>query len=323
VAGLSVSRKSEGLKMKKLLLASSALVVMGGAAFAQDISFTASAGVTAGNWDGASDNVTFSTDLVASAEHSAGGLTFGGSVEVNGEVAMDHTGNTTDTGVSINMLYVSGNFGKLEFAPDEWDVSADEVGDLRYTGSFGDVALEAIYDMQNDEYLLGANYSGNGFNVGLEHVNDGLNPAGTVNTLSADVDLGGYTIGGSFADDNSWDVFASTEFNGIMVKGTYDDADVFGLELSGSTGGVDWSADADSTGTGGASVSTSFGDTTVSLSYDGSAYNSTGDDAMVVARVEHTVGNITLHAQANQIVGGPTIVNNSEYEVGAEASFDF
>lgn len=302
--------------MKKLILMTSALTLVGGTAFAAahgggDISFTASAGVTAGNWDGASDNLTFDAGLTAALETGAAGLTVGAEVSVDGEVVMDSTGNTTDNSVGFDMLYVSGDFGKITFMPDEWDVVSDEVGDIQYTGSFGDVSVEAIHDFQGDEWLASLNYAGDGFNVGVETRSDELT------TLSADVDLGGYTVGGSIDTDEAWDIFASTDFNGISVTGTYDSDEVFTLDLAGSAGSVDWAASADTNGIGSASLSTSFGDTSVSLSYDHEGGNDTGDDARTIARVEHAIGNVTLHAQVNDAGA------DGEYEVGASASFDF
>ena len=335
--------------MKKLLLASTALFVMGGAAYAQDISFSATIGAEFGNWDdgdgstgdgtglgGAANNWDWKAELKATMEGSSNGLSYGGSVTA------DADGGDVDFGE----MWVSGGWGRLGFDENDYDeigwdkVTGDldttdtayvasgttvltgegetDAGDVKYEGSFGDVDVVAVLDFDNTNYhFVSADYSGNGFSAGVESVND-LDDSNLV-TVSASADVGNFTIGGEAASDDSWEVFASTSFNDINAKVTLEDDDTVTVNLDGSAGAVDWALEVDSDSEYEASLSTSFGDTSVDVEYDSNANYFSGneydsDDAVAMIMISHSVGNIEVYGMAN---------DNSDAEVGFKSTFDF
>ena len=75
--------------MKKLILMTSALTLIGGAAIAQDISVGGTASLTYGNWgtgDGGMAGFDFETEVVLGLEGSSGDFTYGAELTLeNGE----------------------------------------------------------------------------------------------------------------------------------------------------------------------------------------------------------------------------------------------
>lgn len=299
--------------MKKLLLASTALALMGGAAYAQDINISAEASASYGNWEdyGDGDNpnaqLELGTTVTIGLEGASGGLTYGGELTVE----------DLDS-VELGPIFVAGGFGKLEFNEDEWDTVDDEQGDVRYSYMMSGFDIAVIMNAQGfgdgagGQGRVSLGYGGTGFNLGLDYDTD------DTWTVSGDVTVGSFVIGAELNDDDTWKLSASTTAGGVDVTVTYDDADVIGLELAGSTGGVDWELNGDSNGTGDGSVSTTFGATTVKLTYDHeggtTARGDTGDDARTVLSIEQAIGNVTLGAKVNDA---------DEYEGSITAAFTF
>ncbi len=335
--------------MKKLLLASTALIMMGGASYAQDISFSATVGAEFGNWDGgdgttgdgtglggAANGWDWTSAMTATLEGSSGGMTYGGSVTV------DADGSDTDFGE----MWIAGGFGRLGFDENDygeigWDTLTGEVdttdpcysaggtavcvgagvtdaGDVKYTGSFGGVDVAAVLDTDNSAYyFVSAAYSGSGFSVGLESVNDFDDS--DLTTLNASFDAGNFTIGGEVATDDSYEVYVSTNFNGIGAKVAVDDADVVTVNLDGMAGALDWALEVDSDSEYNLALGTSFGDTSIDVMLDSNnnyfadnEYSS--DDAQALVKISHSVGNLEVYAMAN---------DNDDSAIGFEAGFDF
>lgn len=340
--------------MKKLILMTSALTLVGGSAFAAahggEIDITAEVGVSFGTWEYVEDNngaspstvnseaASFDTSATLALEGSSGGLTYGGELTVE---ASDDPADHVDLG----LIYFSGGFGKFEFLEDEWDTTDDELGDARYTNAMNGFDVELILNLagmgsEAGQGRLGLGFDGGNFTAGVVYDTD------ETYEVSADFTTGGVTVGGSYADDTGnssgaledteYSIFASTTVGGVDVKATYTmemdedplnpgstiDTDSYEVEASGSAAGVDWSVLSDDQGEGEASLSTSFGDTTVAFTYvhDGGAVTSsgryngedTGEDARAVLSVEQAIGNVTLGVKANDA---------EEYEVSATATF--
>lgn len=290
--------------MKKLILMTSALTLVGGTAFAAghsggDITITAEGGVAFGNWDGAAAGISYTGELGVAAEGTSGGLTYG----FDGTI--DLIGGANSGGV----FYVSGGFGKFSFGDNEFDVITDDVGDIQYEGTFGDITATLTAEVGGtDEWLAEFDYAGAGFNLGLS-----TDSAGT-SEVSADVEVGNFTVGVTADNNSAWDVFVSTDLGGITTKVTHDSAGVTGLELDGTAGDVTWGVSIDSNNATTADLEVALGDATVTLAHDSGNAGGTGDDAENVLMFEYGMDNITFHVNLNDA---------NEYEVGATATFDF
>ena len=290
--------------MKKLILMTSALTLAGGTAFAGahgggEITIGAEASVAYGNWDGAAAAMSYNANATATLAGSAGDVSYGGSVTVD-----------SDDGVTVGEIFVSTMYGRFAFDMDAYDatLATEEDGDISYSGDFGDFGLTAVVDADAQAWIVGASTSMGGVNAGVKFDSDN---AWEVN---ADTTVGGVTVGATFDSGNAWEVTASTTVGGLDVNASYDDAGDWSVGAGSTTGGVTWDASYDSAGDIAANAAMSFGDTAVSIAYDSANAGGTGDDAEIVGKVTHTVGGLVLHAQAN---------DQSEYEIGATASFSF
>ena len=158
--------------MKKLILMTSALTLIGGAAIAQDISVGATASLTYGNWEtggGGTAGFDFGTEVVLGLEGSSGDFTYGAELTLeNGEQ------------VSQGVIWIATGFGKFSFGEDAFDelsatrtktgttIVRDEVsftipdadingveeedndyGDFKYEGTFGDIDVTLVVDTEN------------------------------------------------------------------------------------------------------------------------------------------------------------------------------
>ncbi len=171
--------------MKKLILMTSALTLVGGVAFAGshsgDFTVTGEAFATQGNWDDSVD-LRFGFEVVFAAERTAGGLT------TNAELTVDGDGN------SKGIISIAGGFGKFAFATDEWDTlfDSDEDGDIQYTHSFGGAEVSATVDSADQSYLLTLGVMLGGADVDLEYdstgaakIAVGVAPGGSLGAIGA------------------------------------------------------------------------------------------------------------------------------------------
>jgi len=340
--------------MKKLILMTSALVLAGGAAVAQDITISAEATVSYGNWEtapGTDAAFDFGTELVFSLEAStAGGTTYGGEMTIEDD-------NDNVRGV----IWVSTGLGKFSFGVDEFgELNADDIpamyddvngdaedsdyADVRYEGTFGDfsVAFEAdggagitpgdgSIAAGSATWWAEAKYSGAGFSVGLE------TDSNQNYDLSASADVGGFTIGASVDEATVVDVYGKGAFGGVNVKVTADDvtggAIVYGIELDGSAGDIEWAAAVNTDEDMSASVKYTMGDLSVGLAYDnddaGSAVGPVdpaglvagglgvadrGDEADLILTIGYGMDNLDFELKYNDV---------QEYEISMTAGFEF
>ena len=155
--------------MKKLILMTSALTLIGGAAIAQDISVGGTASLTYGNWgtgDGGMAGFDFETEVVLGLEGSSGDFTYGA------ELTLENGANGAS--VAQGVIWIATGFGKFSFGEDAFDelsatkdvdvepdingVKADingvqeediEYGDFKYEGTFGDIDVTLVADTEN------------------------------------------------------------------------------------------------------------------------------------------------------------------------------
>jgi outer membrane protein OmpU len=233
--------------MKKLLLASAAVVATAGYA-AADVAVTGTAfmGVSNNSAYGSDGDLRFTSRIriifTASGE-TDGGLTFGASVRNDQSgVGLDENDDST--------VYVSGAFGKVTFGDNDTAANVlvghvdakslhDLAGNPQELGYLGQTDTSVLYEYSmdaisfaastgqvgNDEYSVAAKYATDAFSValGYEEV-----PGDTQMTLGASATFNDITLKVVAADRDSWDetryaVSAAGSFSGVGFAVFYAD----------------------------------------------------------------------------------------------------
>jgi outer membrane protein OmpU len=216
--------------MKKILLATTILGMTAGFAAAEvKFSGSASAGFAA-DGDVADDSVDTDIHAYSTAKLSVefvgetdGGLTFGSTFNIEAGRSYDFDegdGFTNESGkASTPEVYVSGAFGKIAFANNDYDFfdDANGGGDVKYTGSFGGVSVGLVHDMEAAESSIMMGYT-----------------AGAI-ALAADVDT--YDI---------WNVSAAYTMGAITATLSTNEASNAALKVAYSADGMSAFVKADS-----------------------------------------------------------------------------
>ena len=323
--------------MKKLILMTSALTLMGSAAFAE-ITITGEATVDYGNWktgNGAAV-LDMNTSLTFALEQTAGDVTYGAEVSIDADA-----GTVADATVWFQTGYGKFSFGIDEFdelsdtdltaAPDVNGVIADaDYGDVKYEGEFGAVMVVFVADAglgnTNDgtviattapDWDLGLDYDGGSWKIGLDL--DSNNDY----KVSASAEFGSWEVGVAVDQASSVDLFVATSFGAINAKATADDVTgtaVYGLELDGEAGNIKWALSGDSGGAVAASVDYTMDALSIGVAYDNDDAGTAGaadfgDEADLILTVGYEVNdNLSFELKAN---------DQSEYEISATAKFQF
>lgn len=349
--------------MKKLILMTSALTLMTGAANAaahgggSDFSASAEASVSYGNWETGATSTTafdFDTSITIGLEASGSHLTWGA------EVGIDADAGTVSDGV----VWVSGGFGKVSFGIDEFDelsgtltgtgagtdgvngvTEEDAYGDIKYEGTFGMVSATLVADAgmgttpgggsatttgvaaASATWDLGLAYAGSSFNASLDTDSTGDWD------LAADTTFGNFTVGAAVDEASSIDVWASTSFGAINAKLTAEDVTgtaVYELALDGSSGAISWELSGDSANAAAAKVTFDADPWTVSLAYDNDdAGCALGGGACADTTDGEDYGDeadviLTIGYKASDALSFEILANDqSEYEVSMTAGFTF
>ena len=187
--------------MRKILLASTALVAMGVSAASADITLSGNAKWTYSSWSvtgSTANNNTFATTnslTIGSSFASDNGLTYGTSHSM--------THGTTNDG---QKLYVSGSFGELRFggatAGDAYDMSADVAeGELNKAATTIPFDGDSKAAMANDNAVSYFTPAINGFSAGAAIGDAGATSDADVSEfgLSYSQDVGGASVKLSYA----------------------------------------------------------------------------------------------------------------------------
>ena len=256
--------------MKKILLASAASFAMAGAA-AADITFSGSADVGIGELVGGSADADVYNSITVTATMSGesdNGLAFGASLSFRSGDDLDlDAGDLTaargdfDNETNFGSIFISGDFGKLEFDEDGIDNVKDdsEAHDLMYSYSTGGLTFKLTYDLSDTgvntgdlsgrEWSASVAYSMDPFSASLaidnsdefditlgyqitpeiklsvKHESDGDNYNGE-NTVTAAYDNGTFNASLALSDVASeWDLGLGYTANGITVGANYGDSD--------------------------------------------------------------------------------------------------
>ena len=173
--------------MKKLLIASTALVASAGFASA-DITLggSANAGVKYnGGWDTKSTRLHYEIDFdVIASGTTDGGLTFGASVDLDAEIDSP-TGNQNTNDVKDPEVFISGDFGTLTVG--NLDVASDDIGmkDVGFDGIGIDDAIDNIIVLGTDSIPVGTQGKAEA-NAAYRYTAGGFTGVLTVHTIQED-----------------------------------------------------------------------------------------------------------------------------------------
>ncbi len=251
--------------MKKVLLATTILGMSAGFA-AAEIAFTgeATAGFASVNGADYESYTSFELSVAATAE-SDSGLSFGASFDVIAGKTFDFDGDSSsftdeEDGIfGAPSVFVSGDFGKVEFAVDgyaDYNDDDSDFHDIEYTHSIGDfsIGLRADVDGVGDpapdagdgvdagEYSVQLGYAVSGIELGLNY--DSLNETYDV---SASYETGALTFGLGYDDAEVTTVSVDYSANGISAGIEADSNDEYtlsaGYEANGLSLGVETDQD--------------------------------------------------------------------------------
>jgi len=220
--------------MKKLLLASTALVMSAGVA-AAEVALSGSAQMGIVYDSSATDELSFNTEMGVTFTMSGetdGGLAFG--AKFGAKDAVD-----ADSG-EAGTVFISGEFGKLSMG--DVDSAADAI-----VGHIDGVGLTGLEDLNEIEYIgIGTapgalyEYSIDGFSIaaGIGQIDE----SDRVISIAAGYSFEGFTVGLGYEDEDGGpdqvSISAAYSMDMLTVKAIYadhsTDGDSYGLSVSGS-----------------------------------------------------------------------------------------
>jgi outer membrane protein OmpU len=260
--------------MKKLLIASTALVATAGMASADiTISGSAAAGIHSGLDAGASADGVYSQAGVDFSMSGAtdNGIAFSASVNIDAGTEVD-TGDFELDGVDANAvsfgsLSMTGTFGTLTFDDGGIDNLYDDdnsAADLSYSTTVGAVSLTIAHNTAavDDANSMSAGYSTSGMTFALTAsedtagtstalsvayaLNDTVSLTGStdqaagvesVQTIGATTTLNGVSVSVSSANDSTWDVDLGYTAGGFALTYGVDETDGWTATATAGLGG--------------------------------------------------------------------------------------
>jgi outer membrane protein OmpU len=272
-----MNNSTRNLKMKKLLIASTALIATAGMANA-DIAITghAAAGYHSDLADGgavAPDSGVYSNAGIdfAMSGTTDNGITFASSVSADAGTEID-TGDFEFDGadgatLALGAVSVSGAFGTLTFDDNGIDNLYDDgltAADVSYSTAIGAMSLTVALDANSaaDGTSATAGYSagamsftatasevaaGTSASLAVSYVvsdnftvtaeTDQAAGAESVQTIGASTSLNGFSLAASSANDSTWDASVGYTVSGIALSYATDEASAWDATASMGLGG--------------------------------------------------------------------------------------
>jgi len=260
--------------MKKLLIATTALVATAGMASA-DITITgsAAAGIHSGLDAGASADGVYSNAGVVIAMSGAtdNGITFSTSIDATAGTEIDSGDFELDGAAGgafgLGAVSMSGSFGTLTFDDNGIDNLYDDdnsAADLSYSTTIGAVSLTIAHNTADvaDANSMSAGYSASGMTFTLTAsedaagtsnalsvayaLNDSVSLTGSsdqgagaesVQTIGASTTLNGVSVSVSSANDSTWDVDLGYTAGGFALTYGVDESDGWTATATTALGG--------------------------------------------------------------------------------------
>ena len=283
--------------MKKVLLTTTALVMTAGVA-AADVSFSGSAKLTYGNWDGAAaESWGSTTDLGVSMSGEASGISYTASISIDETDDDDGANGSTDIGGAITM---SGSGLTLTYDADgEMDAggSSDESGDLQFAYAGGGISASYTEDTSAGKSEIKVGYTAGDLTVGYA-----TNNSSSASALSASFSAGDLAITVEGADTGAaWDASAAYTLGASTVTVGTDEASATYVKVATSLNDITLTAKA-LDGDNELSVGYTMGDISMSYAYDeGDSATADGDDAQTIFSVSYDLGGVVLKGQTNNV----------------------
>ena len=300
--------------MKKVLLTTTALMMLGGVATAGSSSMSGSIALTYGAWGtgtvaGGTDGWTSEADLDVAATSDSGSISMSGTLEIDeGATA---AGPVTISSGGFSLVYDANDIGALALAPTsgtgvQIDGEDDNYGDFSLSYTAGALSATYVGDQATDDSSLAVSYAAGALTLSMTMLDetDGANGTTGVEktTMGATYTTGPYTIAVS-ADDQTaqeWDASVAMASGDTTVTIAADEAEVMSVALAYAAGDI----------TANASQEFNEGDaTTFGLGYTagavtfGAAYDSGntgfGSEAEMTVSATYTDGDVVVAAQAN------------------------
>ena len=290
--------------MKKVLLTTTALVMTAGVA-AADVSFSGSAKLKYGNWDGAAaESWSSTTDLGVSMSGEASGISYTASIsidETDSATAADIGGAVTMSGSGLTLTYDAD--GEMDAGG-----ASDELGDLQFAYAGGGISASYTEDTSAGLSEIKVGYTAGDLTVGYA-----TNNSSSASALSASFTAGDLAITVEGADTGAaWDASAAYTLGASTVTVGTDEASATYVKVATSLNDITLTAKA-LDGDNELSVGYTMGDISLSYAYDeGDSNTADGDDAQTIFSVSYDLGGIVLKGQTNNV---------NEVEVSAAFTF--
>ena len=307
--------------MKKVLLTSTALVMTAGVA-AADMTMSASASLTYGNFGEGNDQGDANQTWSSEAELTVSGSGGGGLISYSAGLELDEGSE----GVSAFTVSSSG----FTFTYDADDIGGltkvntttgedDNTGDYKVSYAAGGLSASYETDVTSEDTLITLGYTAGDLTLGLEvSENDTEIGGDATNTTSVAYVMGAYTMSIEADDADAWDASVAYTTGDTTVTVAADEADVMSVSVAYAAGDVGITARQEFGGTGPAneetelSVSYAAGDLTFAASFDSGQGVKYGDEAETVVNMSYAIDGATIAAKAND-----------QDEVEVSVSFDF
>lgn len=319
--------------MKKVLLTSTALVMTAGIA-AAEMSMSASAKLTYGNFgtghNRAGDATTNTAPTGAAVPDAAwtseadldiAGSGGGGTLSYSATLELDESGEAqgafTVSSGGLTFVYDANDIGGLVVTGA--DGEDDNTGDYKVSYAAGGLSASYETDTASEDTLINLGYTAGDLTIGLEmEENDNAAGGTTLATTSVGYVMGAATLSLSADDADDWDAsVAYVSGNTTMTLAT-DENSIYSATLAYAAGDMTFSARQEFGGTAAADSETEFGityaagDMTFGAAYDSGNEGHYGDEAETVVNATYAIDGATFAAKAN---------DQDEVEVSMSFSF--
>ena len=301
--------------MKKVLLTTTALMMLGGVATAGSSSMSGSIALTYGAWgtgtdDGGNDAWTSEADLDVAASSDSGSISMSGTLEID-EDSNPTTGPVTISSGALTFTYDKNDLGALAMAPTVGDGEDDNYGDYSVAFAAGGIGVTYTKDQETSDNAVAVSYTAGALSLSLTAL-DETNGAGTgyaagsqKTTIGATYVTGPYTIAISGDDqtDQDWDASVAMASGDTTITVAADETEMMSVGISYSAGNMTVGARQEFNNPTGTDDETEFnlsyteGSLTFGAAYDSGQNGSYGDEAELVISAGYTDGDVTVAAK--------------------------
>jgi len=306
--------------MKKVLLTSTALVMTAGVA-AAEMSMSASAKLTYGNF-GTGHNRAGDTsvrtvpsgaavpdaawnseaDLDIAGSGGGGTITYSATLEL--DEAGEDAGAFTISSGGFSFTYDENDVGGLESTGA--DGEDDNTGDYSVSYTAGGLTAKYVRDATSEDTNITLGYAMGDLTLGLEvDENNNALSGDATNTTSVGYKTGDYTISLEADDADDWDASLAYTTGGTTVTLATDEESVMSVKIAYAAGDMSVSARQEFGGNTPADEETEFnvsytsGDLTFGAKYDSGDDGDYGDEAATVINIGYALDGATIAAKAN------------------------